>query len=114
MPSRPIYLLTIPLRSSDGNFATLSGPGNTLSWKEFQHTAVMIRDTVYELTRMHNEVLGRKKAFINIVSPQNWDARFSPKMRTRLEWKKVGTTSIKKEGLVEIGEHSHSYAGVSI
>ena len=106
MTLRLVFLLILPLKSSEGNFASASGPSRSLSCKEFQHAAVLIRNTVYELTRIQSEVQGKKEAVINIVPADEWDDRFSPELLNRMQSKQVGTTSVEERHLPEIGKHS--------
>ena len=104
MSLKTVYLLVSPLRSSEGKFAAFSGPGHILSFKEFQHATILIRDDIYELTRTPTKVHGKKEAYIRILSFQKWNAKLSPRLRMKLQLKEVGRTFVRKRDLAEIGE----------
>ena len=99
MSSRPVYLLTVPLRSSDGNLAVLSGPKLFPSFKIFQHSAVRIEDTIYEITRDEQGA-----GYLRVIAFKTWVAELPPGFHDKIQSMQAGSTRVVSEELPDIGK----------
>ena len=107
MTPTSVYLLIVPLRSSEGNVAALSGPGHIFPFERFQHAAIQVRETVYELTRIAGPG-NKKQAIIKMTSSEEWNAGLGPQLQRKAQKTEVGTTNEGGEDLAKIGKSRRS------